>query len=223
MLNHTLIDRITNIRIGGRAPSAYLAEMEAELGSDLAAILSSHRLPAEKEDPLWQDRFESFLKWRLHELESELTEVTGGEVGPAVAPMEIEVVHEEEEPEAYDPSLDREQVLELLDEFAPKDSRDLIDNFVEEVSSWPDVRTWAGRSQYLERRRVFFSRRGSQLGAFAWLLPRMGNVRPRLAREDASEDSRAMLLNAKHPYQLRITLDSDDDLKEAIELCRTAY
>ena len=223
VLNHTLIDRITNIKIGGRAPSAYLAEMETELGSDLEAILTSHRLPAKKDDPLWEDRFEDFLDWRLGELEAALQEVTGGEVGTAVAPMEIDVIHEEDEPEVYDPTADRQEVTDLLDKFAPEDARDLIDRFLDEVSSWPDVRTWAGRSQYPERRRVFFSRRGSQLGAFAWLLPRMGNVRPRLAREDASENSRAMLLNAKRPYQLRMALESDDDLKEAIELCRTAY
>lgn len=223
VLNHTLIDRITNIRIGGRAPSAYLAEMEAELGSDLTAILASHRLPPEKDGPLWQDRFEDFLEWRLRELEVELREVAGGEVGPAVAPMEVEVVHEEEEPETYDPTADRQQVAQLLDEFYSSDTRHLIDSLIEQVSSWADVRTWPGRSQYPERRRVFFSRRGSQRGAFASLLPRMGNVRLRLSREDALEGSRAMLVNARHPYQLRIRLDTDDDLKEAIELCRLAY
>ena len=223
VLNHTLIDRITNIRIGGRAPSVYLAEMEGELGPDLAAILSSHRLPPEKDGPLWQDRFEDFLEWRLEQLEFELREVTGGEVGAALPPMEIEWIHEEEAPETYDPTADREEVLQLLSEFAPNESRPLIDRFLEELSAWSDVRIWAGRSQYPERRRVFFSRQGSQLGAFAWLLPRIANVRPRLAREDALSESRAMLLNAKHPYQLRITLESDEDLKEAIDLARLAY
>ena len=72
--------------------------------------------------------------------------------------------------------------------------------------------------RYPERRRVFFSRRGSQLSAFDWLLPRMGTLRPRLMREDPSSESRAMLLNAKRPYQLRITLESNHALKEAIEL-----
>lgn len=223
VLNHTLIDRITNIRIGGRAPSAYLAEMEAELKDDLAAILLSHRLPAEKDEPLWQDRFEDFLEWRMRELESELARVSGGEVGPAVGPMEIEVMHEEDEPETYDLTADREEVSKLLDDFAPESARELIDAFVDEVSGWTDVRMWAGRSQYPERRRVFFSRRGSQLGAFTWLLPRVGNVRPRLSRADAPPDSRVMLLNAKHAYQLRVTLETDEDLKEAIELSRVAY
>jgi len=47
VLNRTLIDRITNIRIGDRAPSDYLAEIEAKLGAEpLARILGSHRVPA---------------------------------------------------------------------------------------------------------------------------------------------------------------------------------
>jgi hypothetical protein len=223
VLNHSLIDRMTNIRIGGRAPSVYLAEMEAELGDDLSAILSSHRLPAEKDGPLYGDRFEEFLEWRLGQVGEELRAATGGEVGPAVAPMEIDIAHEEAEPETYDPTNDREEVANLLNEFSPASIRPWVDGFVDEVSGWGEVRMWSGKSQYPERRKVFFSRRGSQRGAFAWLLPRAGNVRPRLAGSDAPHGSRAMVLNAKHPYQLRITLDADEQLKEAIELCRLAY
>jgi hypothetical protein len=39
VLNHTLIDRVTNIRIGARAPSDYLREMQQELGSKLSETL----------------------------------------------------------------------------------------------------------------------------------------------------------------------------------------
>ena len=223
VLNHTLIDRLTNIRIGGRAPSDYLAEMERELGADLPKILSSHGLPAEKEGALFQDRFEDFLEWRLRQLEAELTDVTGGEVGPAVAPMEIELHHEEQEPETYDPTTDREAVVALLDEFAPAAVRALVDGLIEEISSWPDVRIWGGNSRYPERRRIFFSRRGSQLGAFAWLLPKLCNVRLRLDHSDAGPDSRATTLDRKDPYRLRVTLEAEEDRKEAIELARLAY
>ena len=64
MLNHTLIDKITNIRIGGNAPAIYLSNMKDELGGTLAVILRSHILPYEEEGPLWQGRFEEFLQWR---------------------------------------------------------------------------------------------------------------------------------------------------------------
>lgn len=223
VLNHTLIDRLTNIRIGGRAPSEYLTEMERELGGDLTKILSSHGLPSGKNDPLYGDRFEEFLEWRLRHLETELTEASGGEVGPSVAPMEIKVQREETEVETYDPTADNETVTELLDEFAPDLVRPLFDRLIAEVSSWPDVRIWGGSSQYPERRRIFFSRQDSQLGAFAWLLPKLRNVRLRLDHSDADPHSRATMLNRKDPYRLRVTLESEEDLKEAIELARLAY
>jgi hypothetical protein len=77
VLNHTLIDRITNIRIGGRAPSDYLKEMRGELKSRLPEILDSHGLPSDDEGPLFTDRFEDFLQWRLGHLTKELSEMTG--------------------------------------------------------------------------------------------------------------------------------------------------
>ena len=53
VLNHTLIDKVTNIRIPAAAPSKYLAEMEKELGeAKVRSILRSHGLPHTKEGPL---------------------------------------------------------------------------------------------------------------------------------------------------------------------------
>jgi hypothetical protein len=137
--------------------------------------------------------------------------------------MEIDVLHQEDEPETYDPTADREAALGLIEEFAPEEARSYMDAFIEEVSGWKDVRMWAGRSQYPERRRVFFSRRGSQLGAFVWIMPRLANVRPRLDPSDMGPDSSATTLNVKHAYKLRLTLETDQDLKEAIEAARIAY
>lgn len=76
VLNHTLIDKITNIRIGGNPPSLYLADMRSELHGALPGILSSHNLPATEDGPLWQDRFEDFLQWRQARLAEELANVT---------------------------------------------------------------------------------------------------------------------------------------------------
>lgn len=76
VLNHTLIDKKTNIRVGGNAPSYYLGLMKAELNSKLAPILSSHNLPADEDGPLWENRFEDFLVWREERLASELKIVT---------------------------------------------------------------------------------------------------------------------------------------------------
>ncbi len=84
VLNHTLIDKITNIRIGGKAPSMYLAEMIdgkngfEGLGADLvAAILRSHELPEDFSGPLFEDRYDEFLTWRAERLADRLREVTG--------------------------------------------------------------------------------------------------------------------------------------------------
>jgi hypothetical protein len=76
VLNHTLIDRETNIRIQKKAPSVYLREIEDELPNDLPRILASHGLPSEVGGPLWQDDFDAFLEWRLNYLAQELQEVT---------------------------------------------------------------------------------------------------------------------------------------------------
>lgn len=78
VLNHTLIDKITNIRISAKAPSVYLAEMEAELGGALNGVLQSHNLPSDADGPLRTDRFEDFLAWRQARLAEELALVTGG-------------------------------------------------------------------------------------------------------------------------------------------------
>lgn len=83
VLNHTLIDKITNIRIGGNAPSEYLADMRDELGADLPGILASHNLPPAEEGPLWEDRFEDFLRWRQDRLAAELTTVTQQDESPS--------------------------------------------------------------------------------------------------------------------------------------------
>src|SRR5205823_6642384 len=76
VLNHTLIDKLTNIRIGKKAPSVYLAEIEKQLPAALERVLSSHALPTQKDGPLWRDDYDGFLEWRLAYVDSELQKVT---------------------------------------------------------------------------------------------------------------------------------------------------
>jgi hypothetical protein len=78
ILNRTLIDKQTNIRIGKKAPSLYLAEMEQELGQkELADLLSSHMLPTDPDSPLRRDSFEDFLAWRSIALSAEFMSAIG--------------------------------------------------------------------------------------------------------------------------------------------------
>jgi len=77
VLNRTLIDQSTDVRIGKSAPSAYLADIEAEVGPDtLRAILASHLLPSEAQSSLRSDRFEDFLDERAELILEELSRVT---------------------------------------------------------------------------------------------------------------------------------------------------
>jgi hypothetical protein len=77
VLNHALIDRATNIRIGKRAPSAYLSEIRSAAGSDLGRVLASHRLPTGEQSPLEDDDFDEFLTWRVDHLADALDEECG--------------------------------------------------------------------------------------------------------------------------------------------------
>ncbi len=76
VLNHTLIDKITNILIQKKAPSVYLEEIRAANGGNLDAVLASHGLPSGAHGPLWNDDFEGFLEWRMEYLAHELQRVT---------------------------------------------------------------------------------------------------------------------------------------------------
>ena len=84
VLNHCLIDRGTNIRITNRAPSAYLAEIRAELGATVDEVLRSHRLPVGAESPLLTDDFDVFLDRREQALQEALASATGKAVASAV-------------------------------------------------------------------------------------------------------------------------------------------
>jgi hypothetical protein len=78
VLNRTLIDKKTNIKISDKAPSVYLGEMKAELSSELLrTILCSHGLPDDDDSPLLHDDFSGFMEWRQKRLAEELAEVTG--------------------------------------------------------------------------------------------------------------------------------------------------
>jgi hypothetical protein len=82
VVNRTMIDAVTNRRIGRRAPSDYLAEMDRDFtaaGSPdlLAQILESHLLPGESDSPLRSDDFPGFVERRRDLLARAIREVTG--------------------------------------------------------------------------------------------------------------------------------------------------
>jgi hypothetical protein len=82
VLNHTLIDRATNIRIGKRPPSKYLGEIRSSIGADLDRVLASHTLPVGLRTTLTTDDFDGFLAWRVDHLTKSL-EALVGDLGDA--------------------------------------------------------------------------------------------------------------------------------------------
>lgn len=77
VLNRTLIDKDTNIRIGKRAPSDYLSEVDGELGqSKFEALLESHLLPEKKAGPLLKDDFGAYLNARQELITAQVIAVT---------------------------------------------------------------------------------------------------------------------------------------------------
>ncbi len=65
VVNRTLIPKILNIKIGKKAPSMYLFELEQKSNSNLAACLTSHLIPEEMiTDETWDTLFKLFLEER---------------------------------------------------------------------------------------------------------------------------------------------------------------
>lgn len=95
ILNRTLIDKITNIRIGKRAPSDYLSEIRDAWGGDgaIRELLDSHLLPSSDDSPLLRDDFDAFLNWREQRLAREIEAVTGVSLqqSPTTLPEDVPV------------------------------------------------------------------------------------------------------------------------------------
>jgi hypothetical protein len=91
ILNRTLIDRATNIRIGKRAPSDYLADIRKKLDAlpplgpqtRFSRLLSSHLLPASEDAALLNDDFAGFLAARSAALVERIEAATGTSVAAA--------------------------------------------------------------------------------------------------------------------------------------------
>jgi len=82
VLNRTLIDRQTNIRISARGPAEYMPEIETALNEHVRQfddLLAGHLLPSGKRSPLYQNDFEAFLASRQERMWEEIKRLTGVE------------------------------------------------------------------------------------------------------------------------------------------------
>lgn len=65
VVNRTYIDRLTNRRLKGRAPSEYFSELRDKHGAkETDEVLRSHLIPAGTESPILNDDFNEFLRMR---------------------------------------------------------------------------------------------------------------------------------------------------------------
>ncbi len=140
VLNRTLIDKKTNIRISNKAPSRYLAEIETEVGKEkMEKILSSHILPSSE---LRGDDFESFMIERAKMLFERLKAQVGRDIPLAqVAYVEThdEIDEEGEDDrmiprEKFDPTSINAYPADLLDGL-PKETEELFIRFTESLSA----------------------------------------------------------------------------------------
>ncbi len=77
VLNHTYIDRKTNIRIKDRAPSDYMNEILQDRKEDkFGELLNSHILPTQKGKFFFTDDYDGFLEWRQEKIWQEIQKVT---------------------------------------------------------------------------------------------------------------------------------------------------
>ncbi len=118
VLNHCLIDSKTNISIGKKAPSVYLKEIRAALGSDLEKVLASHMLPTGEHSPLSDDDFDAFLAWRTERLAEALLERTGG-LGERPVPLHANLARLNAKLETLELAL-RELIVTRLDDDASR-------------------------------------------------------------------------------------------------------
>jgi hypothetical protein len=131
VLNRTLIDKKTNIRISDKPPSVYLEEIENEIGvKSLRTILDSHLINM---DHLEGDDFDSFLKDRGRLLMEELKERMKRDipVSPVAYVAEESEFDDEEENEKsnprekYDPAIINAHPTSLLAEM-PKEIQEIF-------------------------------------------------------------------------------------------------
>jgi hypothetical protein len=118
VLNRTLIDKVTNIRISDNAPSKYLKEITKELGVEASdEIFYSHQIPRFS---LETDDFEGFLESRAKLLFAKLKDKVKRDIPESVVPFDDEDDTDEEEEysirDRVDPSLVNLRPAELLED-----------------------------------------------------------------------------------------------------------
>jgi hypothetical protein len=229
VLNHTLIDRKTNIRISDHAPKKYLSEMEEELHGKLGTVLRSHKLPAEPDGPLLGNRFEDFLEWRMDQLTEELSEATGSEQDDhGILWSGLTEDKQTGEEDEHDVDVIPSEVASFLNaRFGQDPKRATVDSFLQQTLSWRGVQASVARSQKSKDgwgHGINVTRQG--FGArFMAVFPRAMKVVYRLSEEDIDGIDPVEIRNVRptNPYRIRGSLKRPAGFDACLDLARRAY
>ncbi len=157
ILNRTLIDKKTNIRISDKAPSEYTLEIQKETGQDkLRNILNSHCISL---DVLKANNFDEFLSHRAHAFMTMLTDAMDREIPSAPTEFVTNQSEVEDEDDSksdprdrYSPDEINTYPTEMLQDY-PRSTEDLYKTFITHLqAALPEV-WWKVRKDKI----VFYS------------------------------------------------------------------
>jgi hypothetical protein len=112
---------------------------------------------------------------------------------------------------------------DLIRSFSSESGVRLLEDFLDQVALWDEVKVQTGKAASHEHRRIFFYRKGSPYGAFCRINPRLNRVRLRLDTTDVPAPQSAQLLQVQDPYRVQVTVDTPPAFGEALHLARIAY
>jgi hypothetical protein len=214
ILNRTLIDKKTNIRISDKAPSVYTKEIRDETGkAKLDRIFNSHSIAM---DCLKSDDFEGFLRQRAQSFMDLLKDVLDREIPNA--PTDFATIEDRADDEdevrgnprdRYSPDEINTYPSEILQDM-PKSTEELYQGFISKLQSLlPDI-WWKVRKDRI----VFWS--PSKVFASLWLSGKGLNFR--VFTDGKAMDSVEPIVQKDRGGELwgRYKLRSPDDLDECM-------
>lgn len=103
---------------------------------------------------------------------------------------------------------------------------ELIQAFVAECRSWPNVEAIPGKSRNSEDGfgpYLMLRHTAHRVGAFVYVTPSSGAAGLRLRRQDIEGVDHVTVSDSQDEYQARVTITSTETLEVAVELAREAY
>jgi len=229
ILNRTLIDKLTNIRIGKRAPSDYLSEIRGawSSGPEFEQLLESHLLPTGEKSPLLADDFDAFLAWRESRLADAIAAATGMAnvkqegTTPEAAPAPLEAAAEDVSAiggSAITPTIPPDVEI-LIQNRASAWSAPLARRFAEEALAMPGIELRVQNSKLDPW--YFQVRHEGMKYAAAYAHPRQGELHIEFALPQ-DHAAPAIAIRRDNSYGIALKVRQSSELPVAMQLLREA-